>query len=108
MSYLRVLMSFALVVSAEAYANDFPEVSIRQVRALNDDGDGSALEAELVRVTGVTTTGGRQYAPTSNCDNPPCTPGVGFYLDDESIMGMGREWSVYCRKAGCRWSLDGV
>jgi len=82
MSYLRVLMSFALMVSAEAYANDFPEVSIRQVRALNDDGDGSALEAELVRVTGVTTTGGRQYAPTSNCDNPPCTPGVGFYLDD--------------------------
>ena len=82
MSYLRVLMSFALVVSAEAYANDFPEVSIRQVRALNDDGDGSALEAELVRVTGVTTTSGRQYAPTSNCDNPPCTPGVGFYLDD--------------------------
>ena len=82
MSYLRVLISFALVVSAEAYANEFPEVSIRQVRALNDDGDGSALEAELVRVTGVTTTGGRQYAPTSNCDNPPCTPGVGFYLDD--------------------------
>jgi len=32
----------------------------------------------------------------------------GFYLDDESIMGMGREWSVYCKRAGCGFSLHGI
>ena len=79
--YFPVLTAF-LVLSPDVFAQEMPEVGIRQVRALNDDGDGSALEAELVRVTGVTTTGGRQYAPTSNCDSPPCTPGVGFYVDD--------------------------
>ena len=30
----------------------------------------------------------------------------GHYLDDESIMGLGREWSVFCR--ACRWSVHGV
>ena len=30
----------------------------------------------------------------------------GHYLDDESIMGLGREWSVFCR--ACRWRVDGV
>jgi len=82
MKRIMVMVSVLLVWGGEALAQEMPEVSIRQVRALNGGGDGSALEAELVRVTGVTTTGGRQYAPTSNCDSPPCTPGVGFYLDD--------------------------
>ena len=40
---------------------------------------------------------------------PECwSTNLGHYLDDESIMGMGREWSVYCRERDCRWSIHGV
>ena len=82
MKHYFPVVTVIFILGTDVLAQEIPDVSIRQIRALNDAGDGSALEAELVRVTGVTTTGGRQYAPTSNCDSPPCTPGVGFYVDD--------------------------
>jgi hypothetical protein len=76
------ILALSLGLSGNVQAQEIPDLAIRQVRTLNDDGDASAFEATLVRLSGVSTTGGRQFAPTSRCDNPPCTPGVGFYIDD--------------------------
>jgi hypothetical protein len=80
--HLWTCLGVALIAAAPASAQEFPEVALRRVRALNTNGDGSILEHEIIRVTGVTTTSGRQFAPTTECDEPPCEPGVGFYVDD--------------------------
>ena len=49
----------------------------------------------------------RNHGYPAMCPNCWSTD-IAHWLDDESIMGLGREWSVYCRERDCRWSINGV
>jgi uncharacterized protein (TIGR03382 family) len=81
----RGLMVTVLGLPSSGRADQVPVVEISSLRVLNAAGTGSIVESSVVAVQGVAITEGRRYAPTSTqCPNPPCEPGVGFYVDDAS------------------------
>jgi len=68
---------------------------------------------DVMRAGGVSADAMRRDEERSYRQSPGRCPrcgssDLGHWMDDESIAGMGREWSQWCRSPACGWRIDGI